>query len=482
MRLIGNKTHGDLAEIDMAEFIDQFMYDFKTEHVGKDLFRAKEHEEDIIIINEITKSQFPLSLKAYGDGPLQLSTDSDQKMFPYLEKQGKDIQNKNKIKEIFSSEDFSKIKTQGIKYAGSKLKIIPYILESIKDLEIKTVLDGFSGSTRVSQAFAQAGYDVTSSDISYCSEVCAKCFLLSSKDKEYYQKIIDTLNSLRGYDGWFTANYGGDEEMTVKMPFQKKNTRKLDAIREKIEELNLNDIDKSVILTSLLFALDSVDSTLGHFSSYLSKWSDRSYKDLFLKLPNLQKTTGNHKVIREDIFEVVRNNEFDLAYFDPPYGSNNEKMPPSRVRYNAYYHIWTTVVRNDKPALFGKVNRREDTRDLVSASVFEEFRKNEKGAFIAMEAIRTLIQNTKARYVLLSYSSGGRATKEELTRILTESGKVLKIIEIDYKKNIMASMSWTNEWINSNSSHKEYLFLMEKVPFIKNISYSTKSHKEIVFT
>src|SRR3989344_7097563 len=115
---------------------------------------------------------------------------------------------------LFNERDFSEIKTQGIKYAGSKLKIIPYILESIKDLEIKTVLDGFSGSTRVSQAFAQAGYDVTSSDISYCSEVCAKCFLLSSKDKEYYQKIIDTLNSLRGYDGWFTANYGGDEEMT----------------------------------------------------------------------------------------------------------------------------------------------------------------------------------------------------------------------------------------------------------------------------
>lgn len=50
MRLIGNKTHGDLAEIGMVEFINQFMYDFKSVHVGKDLFRAKEHEEDIITI------------------------------------------------------------------------------------------------------------------------------------------------------------------------------------------------------------------------------------------------------------------------------------------------------------------------------------------------------------------------------------------------------------------------------------------------
>lgn len=365
---------------------------------------------------------------------------------------------------LFNERDLSNIKTQGIKYAGSKLKIIPYILESIKDLEIKTVLDGFSGSTRVSQAFAQAGYDVISNDIAYWSEVCAKCFLLHNKDKQYYQKILDELNSLKGYDGWFTANYGGDEIMETKMPFQIKNTRKLDAIRDRIEELKLGDIDKSVILTSLLFALDVVDSTLGHFASYLSEWSKRSYNDLLLKLPDLKKTDGKHKVLREDIFYVVKNNNVDLAYFDPPYGSNNEKMPPSRVRYASYYHIWTSVVQHDKPKLFGRVNRREDTRDLVSSSVFEEYRKNANGNFIAMEAIRKLVQETKAKYILLSYSSGGRATKQELETILNETGKVLKIIEIDYKKNIMASMSWTNEWLSSNDEHKEYLFLMEKVP------------------
>ena len=107
MRLIGNKTHGDLAEIGMVEFINQFMYDFKSVHVGKDLFRAKKHEEDILVINEITKTELPLSLKAYGNGPLQLSTDSDQKMFPYLEKQGKDVTDINKIRGIFQSKEFS---------------------------------------------------------------------------------------------------------------------------------------------------------------------------------------------------------------------------------------------------------------------------------------------------------------------------------------------------------------------------------------
>ena len=106
MRLIGNKTHGDLAEIGIAEFIHQFMYDFDSRHVGKDLFRAKEHEEDIVIINELTKEEIPVSLKAYGDGPLQLSTDKDAKMFPKLCEYGDAVTDKKTIQSILRSEAF----------------------------------------------------------------------------------------------------------------------------------------------------------------------------------------------------------------------------------------------------------------------------------------------------------------------------------------------------------------------------------------
>jgi hypothetical protein len=88
MRLIGNKTHGDLAEIAISEFINQFMYDFKSLHVGKDLYRAKSNEEDICVTNEITNETIPVSLKAYGDGPLQLSTDKNSALFPALQKLG----------------------------------------------------------------------------------------------------------------------------------------------------------------------------------------------------------------------------------------------------------------------------------------------------------------------------------------------------------------------------------------------------------
>ena len=353
-------------------------------------------------------------------------------------------------------------KTEGIKYAGSKLKILPYIFDMILEIEVDNVLDGFSGSTRVSQALAQAGFKTTSSDISVWSETLAKAYLLNTKNPSEYKQLVDHLNSIQGYEGWFSEHYGGTLENKEKRPFQLKNTKKLDAIRDEIDKLNLDEIEKSVALTSLILALDSVDSTLGHYAAYLTDWSPRSHNDMKLKIPMLFQNERENTIIRGDIFDTVKGRTYDLAYFDPPYGSNNEKMPPSRIRYNSYYHIWTSVILNDKPKLFGKVNRREDSRDNVSASVFEEFRKDENGNFIAMQAIRKLISETNSRYILLSYSSGGRATKEELFDILNTGGKLINAIEINYKKNVMGQMRWTNEWINSDGKYLEYLFLMEK--------------------
>jgi hypothetical protein len=107
MRLIGNKTHGDLAEIAIAEFINQYMYDYKSLHVGKDLYRAKSKEEDITITNELSNDTFPVSLKAYGDGPLQLSTDKTRSMFPRLEQEGDHVVGKLAVQKILADEVFT---------------------------------------------------------------------------------------------------------------------------------------------------------------------------------------------------------------------------------------------------------------------------------------------------------------------------------------------------------------------------------------
>lgn len=357
-------------------------------------------------------------------------------------------------------DDLQVPQTEGIKYVGSKLKILPHIIQIINGLKIRTALDAFSGTTRVAQAFSQLGFDTSANDIAEYSEIFGHCYLLSTKPNEFYQKFIDELNSLKGTFGWFSQHYGGENE-AGKRPFQLKNTMKLDAIRDKIDEFDLNFTDKAVLLTSLILALDCVDNTLGHYASYLSGWCKRSYNDLFLKLPRRFTPKTQNRVIKSDAFKAITN-FYDLVYFDPPYGSNNEKMPPSRVRYKAYYHFYKSVILNDKPRVFGKANRREDSRDTAFPCIFEEFKRDESNKFIAMRAIERLIANTNAHYILLSYSSGGRASKQELQEIISLNGRLLDAREIDYKKNVMSAMRWSYEWVNDDNTHKEYLFLLER--------------------
>jgi adenine-specific DNA-methyltransferase len=360
--------------------------------------------------------------------------------------------------------------TQGIKYIGSKLKLLPQILGLARKVPARTVFDGFSGSTRVSQAFAQHGYDVVCNDIAVWSEVFGNAYLKSTGSRSDYQELIDHLNAVAPTDGWFTIHYGGHpndgcsvQQNGLKRPWQIHNTQKLDGIREEIAHLCLDPITEAVALTSLILALDQVDSTLGHFVSYLRDWSPRSYKDIRLKVPQLVRSDGNHSVLRGDVFEAASKVSVDLAYLDPPYGSNNEKMPPSRVRYASYYHLWTSVCLFDKPDLFGKALRRKDTSDAVAASVFEDFRRNPDGRFRSLAAIETLIRSTQARWLILSYSSGGRATADELDEAMRRNGKLVEVVELDLKRNVMASMCWTNEWLReAQTPNREFLFLLDK--------------------
>jgi adenine-specific DNA-methyltransferase len=350
-------------------------------------------------------------------------------------------------------------RTEGIKYAGSKLKLLPHILELAARVEPGTVFDGFSGTTRVSQAFAQCGFRVIANDIAVWSRVFGECYLLSPHPAEHYQDLIDHLNALPGKHGWFTEHYSGD----FKKPWQRHNTVKLDAIREEIQRLALSSSERAVALTSLILAMDGVDSTIGHYASYLNDWSPRSYREMKLRVPSLISKTHEHEVHHADVFDLVASIDADLAYYDPPYGSNNDKMPPSRVRYAAYYHLWTSICLFDSPPLFGKANRRADTSDVLSASVFEEYRRNEAGQFIVVEAIERLLRETKARHVILSYSSGGRATAEELNDVISGSGKLIDVAEVDYKRNVMGGMRWTHEWIrDADETNREFLFLIEK--------------------
>lgn len=109
MRIIGNKTHGDLAEIALTEYINQHVDGFTARHTGKEKFRAKEFEEDIRVKDAQSGEEVPISIKTYGSGPLQLSTNKSSSMFTFLRKTVGDgeIDDLSKIKKILSHPSFA---------------------------------------------------------------------------------------------------------------------------------------------------------------------------------------------------------------------------------------------------------------------------------------------------------------------------------------------------------------------------------------
>jgi adenine-specific DNA-methyltransferase len=364
---------------------------------------------------------------------------------------------------------------EGIKYAGSKQKLLAPIFDVVKSIPRDSVIDLFSGTTRVSRLFAGTNSEVTSNDLSEWSECFATAYLLNDAEPSRYQPLIDHLNSLHPVEGWFSEHYGGldcdgsaVQKDGSKALWQLHNTMKLDAIREEIDRIELTKVERAVALTSLIYALDQVDNTIGHFVSYLKEWSPRSYNTMMLRVPDLRVARRQNTVCKmdaEDLLDSLNQSgkEFDLAYLDPPYGSNNEKMPPSRVRYASYYHIWKTVILNDRPKVFGAARRREDSRDEVAASPFEAYRRNEDGSSIALVALRRVIEKTPAKYLLLSYSNGGRATYAELLDVLFNAGELVTSVQMEYRRNVMANMTWTNEWTPPKETKNfEYLFLIKK--------------------
>ena len=365
---------------------------------------------------------------------------------------------------------FVNYNTEWIKYMWSKKEILPHIREKIKWLDVKTVLDGFAWTTRVWQFFNNNLYPTYSNDINIRSETFWKTFLLNNIEyKIKYQNKIDYLNSLDWYDWFYTQNYWwvNNDWSSVQEDWKKKlrqlhNTKKLDSIRDEIEKISESDIERATLLTSLIFALDKVDSSLWHFSSYLKWRSERSYKHMKLEVPNFFNTVEWNKIFTWDVFDVIKSFNFDLAYFDPPYWSNNNKMPSSRVRYWQYYHIRETLIRHDKPETVWVINKRADATVQNTYSIFEDY--NKKWEFFIPElAIFDLIKRTRSKYILFSYNTNWRAEVKNILDFLEWNNYKYELTNIWYRKNVMAWMKWTYDWDNLwEKENHEILLLIYK--------------------
>lgn len=354
-----------------------------------------------------------------------------------------------------------------INYMGSKKKLLPFLEECFSNYRIDSFFDAFSGSVRVAHHFRHK-YDVIINDKLAFSKVIGDAYMLNERLPSFYEPMINELNQLEPVHGWFSENYGGYENNGLAIVCEKtkrrglwlmKNANKIDAIRLKIDEYEINDIEKSVLLLSLILASQKVSNSLGHQNGYLKKWAKNCYNDLELKVPSLDFNNKKHKTFCADIYDLLGNVECDMTYFDPPYGTMNQNLKVA-TRYSSFYHIWDTLVLKHEPVLFGRANKPIETKGWT-----QNLEKND--ADIVIEEFKKLLIHSKSKYVAFSYSSHGLLSKEQIYDLFNSLGvKNIDFYEKEHEMNNQTKHAFKDGTYIKHSrkyeSLKEYLFIVEK--------------------
>jgi adenine-specific DNA-methyltransferase len=289
-----------------------------------------------------------------------------------------------------------------IKYLGSKRRLIEHIVERVESFAgVRSVLDLFSGTSRVGHALKSRGLRVHANDHNAYAHVLARCYVGADARlwRDRATALVAELDRVRGRAGWFTETYCERSRY-----LQPANGARVDAIRERIAALALEPELEAIALTSLMEAADRVDSTVGLQMAYLKSWAPRAYQPLRLRLPALLDGEGSASCL--DAREAAGAFEADLAYLDPPYNQHS---------YLGNYHVWESLVRWDKPDVYGIAMKREDVRTRPSAF-------NRRGEHAA--AFREVLDRLRVKHLVVSFSDEGFLGLEEVREILSARGRM----------------------------------------------------------
>lgn len=292
-----------------------------------------------------------------------------------------------------------------IKYLGSKRRLVPILADLYSNSGCARVLDLFTGTTRVAQAFKKRGAHVTAVDTARYSEVFGKCWISmceSEVDKRDLRDALAYLMSLPGEPGYFT------ETFCIKSRFfQPHNGSRVDRIRNAIEAEYCGSTLYYPLLTSLILAADRVDSTTAVQMAFLKQWSARSFNKLELREPELLHGPG--RTIRADATSIASTlGSFDLAYLDPPYNQH---------RYFTNYHIYETLVAWDEPEHYGVACKRVDSRDDSTKSIFNQKRR-------MPNALEETVRSLDTELLMLSYNNEAWLTLQELMEMCSHYDRV----------------------------------------------------------
>ena len=305
------------------------------------------------------------------------------------------------------------------RYLGNKYRLLGFIKDAIESecQNVNIVADIFAGTGAVGSAFQDK--QLITNDIMYSNYISNYAWFAPEKyNANKLKKIIDNYNKLSTtQENYMTENFSNTY-------FSFEDCSKIGFIREDIEKLNnegmLNNRERAILITSLLYAMDKIAKTCGHYDAYRKGVEFDSHLELLLPLASNANNKAN-TCYNLDANELAKSIFADLVYLDPPYNSR---------QYCDAYHLLENVAKWQKPEVFG-VARKMNRDTLKSKYCTRE----------ATEALSDLINSVNCKYIALSYNnmakkgndrSNARIADEDILEILSNKGNV-KIYSEKYK-------------------------------------------------
>lgn len=326
------------------------------------------------------------------------------------------------------------------RYTGSKYKLMKWIKELIiENCEGNRFFDVFAGTGVVTECLINEFDEYVINDFLYSNEVIYKGFLLQEEYSiEKIDKIVINYNKVNKNglkENYFSKNFGNKY-------FNNEDAKLIGYIRENIEILKINNkINKKeyyILLASLLFSLDRISNTCGHYDAYIKGKNIRSSFQYELILPIQLKEGQKIDIYRCDSNKLAKNIKADIAFIDPPYNSR---------QYSRFYHVLENITKWEKPDLYGTALKPKEEN-------MSEYCKT-----TAPKIFEDLIRNLDVRYIVVTYnntynskssSSKNKITLEEIEEILQKRGET---------KSFSRPYRFFNAGKTNLKDHKEYVFI-----------------------
>lgn len=321
-----------------------------------------------------------------------------------------------------------------MRYIGSKTllleKIEGVIKENVKGAN--SFCDIFSGTSTVARYFKK-DYEIISNDLLHFSYVLQKATIenetypeftkinkhLGMDPFDYFNSLEITLDHIKDTP-FIYENYSPNEK-SDRLYISNQNAILIDFIRQEINSWRkqqlINENEYYYLLAGLIEAVPFISNIAGTYGAYLKHWDNRANKKLELVKLDTLKNSKNNKCFNMDANLLMPTIKGDILYIDPPYNSR---------QYATNYHLLETISRYDNPDIYGKTGMRP-YQDLKSKYCY----KRE-----VLKTFTDLIENANFKHIILSYSTEGIMSIEDIETVLKNYGneKTYKLKKMPYRR------------------------------------------------